>query len=551
MLALPEALGTALNQADEAYLTGLCNKGTVNRAKKDLDKCSPAAQVEGGAVQVDLGDAQCLIRAPLGDSKCSCPSQGMCRHRIAAILWLKGLTAAAPDQPAEPPPAADLSPLLETPVEKLRKAMGAKAFHALIFRLSRESLPLIQESSVVQVELPDASVKLLLPLEHSTCSCKSRELCRHKAAALLCYQLVKGKHTLEELEASGPSAEKDSSGRDLEQVRAAAQAVRELAASLLDTGLSRLSDAAPDSAQRLASLCHVAGLPRLESGLRSLSSLLERALNRSAAFRTEDLLLRLADLDHLAQGLTAENADLDLLAGSFRDEYLPVPPMTLSLLGERQFHADSGYAGTVYYFWELDQRRWYSYTVARPTFYDSRRRRPANARNPAPWGLNGLMDQLYNLTIVLGKGKATADGRLSSTEGAHGEILSQKQPWEVFPPELCWTDFSQMFQHLEPYLLNGTELERLVVLRPAVCKAQDFDQTNQLFRMLLTDADGRTLPLEVRYRSEESALVQTLEALAKTIDKCPSGAFLALARLSGEALSLYPVEYYSDWRCGS
>ena len=69
--------------------------------------------------------------------------------------------------------------------------------------------------------------------------------------------------------------------------------------------------------------------------------------------------------------------------------------------------------------------------------------------------------------------------------------------------------------------------------------------------MLLTDAGGRTLPLEVRYRAEESSLVQTLEALAKNIEQSPGGVFLALARLSGEDLSLYPVEYYSDWGCAT
>lgn len=552
MPTLPAPLAAALAQADEAYLAGLSNKGTVNRAKKDLEKLSITAEAQADAVQVSLGDAQCLIRAPLGDSTCSCPSQAMCRHRIAAILWLKAQSADAPEgAPPPEPEAVDFSPLLDVPVDKLRRAMGAKAFHSLVFRLSREGLPLVTETSVVQIELPDASVKLLLPLEHSSCSCRSKELCRHKAAALLCYQLIKGKHTLEELESpSAADTASKSPARDREQISAAAQAVEELTAGLLDTGLSRLSDASPDSALRLASLCHVAGLPRLESGLRSLSTLLERAVNRSAAFRTEDLLLRLADLDHLARALEAEDADIAALAGTFRDEYAPIPPLTLSLMGERQFHADSGYAGTVYYFWELDQRRWYSYTAARPTFYEGRRRPPA-ARTPAPWGLNGLMDQFYNLTFVLGKCKATADGRLSSTEGAHGEVLSQKRPWEIFPPELCWDDFSKMFQHLEPRLLNGTELERLVFLRPAVCTPQEYDKTNQLFRMLLTDAGGRTLPLEVRYRAEESSLVQTLEALAKNIEQSPGGVFLALARLSGEDLSLYPVEYYSDWGCAT
>ena len=39
-------LHAALRQADEDYLIGLSNKGTVKRAKKDLEGLTPAAQEE-------------------------------------------------------------------------------------------------------------------------------------------------------------------------------------------------------------------------------------------------------------------------------------------------------------------------------------------------------------------------------------------------------------------------------------------------------------------------------------------------------------------------
>ena len=35
-MEIPQALYAALLSADEEYLIALCNKGTVNRAKKDL-----------------------------------------------------------------------------------------------------------------------------------------------------------------------------------------------------------------------------------------------------------------------------------------------------------------------------------------------------------------------------------------------------------------------------------------------------------------------------------------------------------------------------------
>ena len=85
----PEELSAALAAADENYLIGLCNKGTVNRAKKDLAALTdPECVPENGGVTVKLGDASCFITSPLGESRCSCPSSAVCRHRITAILWL-------------------------------------------------------------------------------------------------------------------------------------------------------------------------------------------------------------------------------------------------------------------------------------------------------------------------------------------------------------------------------------------------------------------------------------------------------------------------------
>ena len=44
-MKLPESLA-ALTAADEAYLIALCNKGTYNRAKKDLAALASPPQAE-------------------------------------------------------------------------------------------------------------------------------------------------------------------------------------------------------------------------------------------------------------------------------------------------------------------------------------------------------------------------------------------------------------------------------------------------------------------------------------------------------------------------
>ena len=60
--------------------------------------------------------------------------------------------------------------------------------------------------------------------------------------------------------------------------------VRELTAELLDTGLSRLSPSAPDSAQRLSALCHTAALPRFHN---LIGNCFSRSARLRSAARTE------------------------------------------------------------------------------------------------------------------------------------------------------------------------------------------------------------------------------------------------------------------------
>ena len=232
-MQLPKALSAALAAADENYLIGLCNKGTVNRAKKDLAvSASPETMPGQDGVTVRLGDISCLITAPLGESRCSCPSSAICRHRIAAILWLKGRLDAGPD-PAAPPPRPEFQELRAYPPEKLAKQLGSKRLSAALFRHQSGSGPQITEASVVTVDMPwlPACVRLLEPLEHSTCTCHSKVFCPHKAEALLYWQLKEGVADPSLLQPAQPAG----AALDLEAARGVCRAVQEALAAQLAT----------------------------------------------------------------------------------------------------------------------------------------------------------------------------------------------------------------------------------------------------------------------------------------------------------------------------
>ncbi len=543
-MQIPEKLAAALAAADEAYLVGLCNKGTVNRAKKDLASLTdPQVKTEGEAVEVRMGEVTCLIQAPLGESRCSCPSGGICRHRIAAILWLQQQEGTAAPAEEAAPEAPDFSELRAYPAEKLLRQLGRRRLAATLFRFQSGQGAAITETSVVTVEMPwlPATVRLLEPIEHSTCSCHSRTFCVHKAEALLLWQLQKGivdPSALEE--AAAPEEE-----MDIEKVRGVCQGVRQALTSQLATGLSRLPTAVCETVERMASLCHTAQLPDLERALRGLHGAYAAYFARSAACRDTELLSRLSLAFRLASALEeADGETLRTLAGTFREDYVPVGNLKLYLLGMREFSGRGGYEGAIYYFWEREAHRFYTFSDLRPTFYEGPPRRRSAA---APWGLPCPLRQAWNRGLDLTGAKANRTGGLSSTQQCTAALLAPQPPGAVFPEEEMITDFSRLLE--ERSAPHAPEISRLAVVRPARCRAQDYDTVGQVFSMELLDQEGRDLWLTVRYRKEEAKVVDILEQLARRLqnEEGLRPVFFGVVYREGDRLKLYPIECFLRW----
>ena len=539
-MELSKELSAALAAADENYLIGLCNKGTVNRAKKDLEALTDAETVpEDSGVTVKLGGVSCLITSPLGESRCSCPSSAVCRHRITAILWLKRQhEPAAPTPPSKP----DFQELRTYPAEKLAKQLGAKRLSAALFRHQSGGGPEITETSVVTVEMPwlPASVRLLEPLEHSSCTCHSKAFCPHKAEALLYWQLKEG--------IAGPAllqmAQSAGTAPDQEAVRGVCRAVQEALAAQLATGLSRMPPGVCETAERMAALCHTAGLPDLERALRGLHGEYAAYFARSATYRDAALLQRLSAAFRLAGALEAADGETArALAGTFRDDYLPVGDLKLYLLGMRRFSGRSGYAGTIYYLWERDAHRFYTFTHVRPTFYEketSRRFSPA-----VPWGLPLPLHQAWNYALDLTNAKATRTGSLSASEQCQAELLAPRTPGSVYPKEQIYTDFGLLLE--QRGASHVPELERLAVVHPRRCEPQPYDTVRQRFTLRLLDDKGRDLWLEVRYKREEAAVVDRLEQLADGLEERPSPVFFGIVYREDDRLKFYPIECFTEW----
>ena len=563
-----EALKNMLLQVDDEYLTGLCNKGTVKRAYKDLDQEKPSAVWQETETEVTLKEAVCRIRMPLGESTCTCPSRSICRHIITAILYLKKNQPEDEKEEKAPPKTAEESQeilfgkealkqaleqeIIEYPIEKLKRACGNKRYRELLDYLHAGEQPQIQEGTIITVKVPweDTAVKLLSPLEFSTCTCKSRELCSHKAQAILLFQLHRKAVTLEQLKRLTESNE-EWNHQELAQ---AAASIKEGIRLHLMTGLSRLSPEAAESMERLAVISHGAGLAAFETSLRKIASEYRLYFERSQAFRTEGLLEQLLTLYQMAESLehTKDSEKLRTLAGSFRDTYRPVSRLHLTAMGSRSFHSKTGYEGEIYYFLEPEKGSFYTWTDARPVFYEGVRRRPLGGGEQAwaPWGLNCSREQMMDLEFYLTHAKAAAGGKLSVSQETKSEIVGIRDFGSDEIRKAVFWDYEKLLENCFGACGQEEEGERLVLAGAFHCQEGNFDTVHQRFSMDISDGKGRKITVAVAYSKEEKLTIRVLERLSERLKKETDQTlvFFGIPYLEQGKLCLYPIEVFGRER---
>lgn len=568
-----------LRNVTEDYLIGLTNKGIVKRAVKDLDQTEFGLKEEENSLTVHLEEVTCTLVSPLGESKCSCPSRSMCKHIVMSVLYAKKLYAtgtgtgmedrsgnaiepADKERPEENNQQAEEKEKAEEkkellfpsiwnyPLNKIKRTLGEKRFLELYSSFNQGSIPDITVGSIITVVFPDRgiTVRLLEPAEYSTCSCHKKELCRHKAEAILLYQLYSGKLAGQELKPENES--KDA--LHMEEAKEFSILLKDFLGGQLATGLARSSTAVMDSLERLAILSHNQKLPDFERRIRELDTEYKLYFKRDASFQVNNLLYRLCSLYRKAEELmqVQTTAELEEIAGDFRTEYVFCPVLKLTAMGQREFISKTGYEGETYYFISEETMEWYTYTNARPVFYENGKRKIPSEKSKAPWQLPCNLEELAEAVIVLYNGKVSKDHRLSATSEAKAEYLGKRSLKKAKIMKQYYEDFLLLFQeHLaDSWRQETASNERLVLLQPAYVKNASFDTIKQEYSMELYDKDNRRIILEVPYSKKEYYTIRFLERLAKRIDqgdvKLPC--FFGSIFIKEDTMRLYPINYYED-----
>lgn len=601
--------GEVLREIDDDYLVGISNKGIVKRAYKDMETvpCKAAGEIlsdiSGAALQevfatdeeivVNVGEETVHIKMLFGGSTCSCPSRSICRHVVLGILALKEAVVKADSRdagikdiiPEDTVEQIDdnitescgkkvLQQIAEYPTEKLCKKLGTRRLQELIGCARAGRGPQIHFTSVVTVQpiAKSMTVKLLFPLEHSTCTCHKKEFCVHKAEALLWCKLESGQLVLDELE----RGQAENSDYDMAQIRDVVSQMQAFLGELLDTGLSRTPQDTLDRMERLATICHNAKLPNFESDWRRLQDSCNKYLKRVASIRIQMLLRQITTLYRRTEFLMRAQNGLEVskLAGAFRAEYTPVLDLNLVGIAAEHFVSKSGYEGSTVYFLEKDTKKWYTYTQARPVFYDN----AANTANCAnrrytletPWGLPVPLMDLAFWQLHLEQARCDGRGRLSSGKDTKGHLVQDRRSKNILTTEVLgkwyYKDFAQLFREqfmanwnapevdIDPentvFYVDGAETAdvygndgrqtKLVFLCPESCDQAVFLDTEQKLCMNLYDVAGKAVVVEVVYSKDEAGGIEYLEKV--TNENLPI--FFGKVYLRGGIIRMYPIAVF-------
>ncbi|MCI9676553.1 MAG: hypothetical protein HFH06_12475 [Lachnospiraceae bacterium] len=442
----------------------------------------------------------------------------------------------------------------EFSMQTLKRTLGSRQFQNFTNQALSGIRPQIQYASVVTVRLPGSEsgtemvVKLLSPLEYSSCTCHKKELCVHKAAAIMWCRLEAGILTEEELmgEAAGELS------YDMDKVKDAAAQMKLFLEELFGTGLSRTSPDVLDHMERLAVIGHNAGLAKFEGYFRALFDSYNRYFKRKAAFKTEELMGQMTRLYRRVKQLqqAKDSVEVGRYAGEFRAEYLPVGRLELIGIALEHFDSQSGYEGETIYFLEQNTKKWYTYTNARPVYYDNSRRRKFTEQGQAPWGLGISLNNLLKVRIRLIGAKCDVRQRLSASQDTRGEIIQEQKLTISDVENWYYRDFGELLseqigKRQRDWLVRDSsqEVAELVFVQPESCQTADFSQTKQQLSLPLYDEKGREVTVEVTYSKEEALTIRYLERLSGRKPPC----FVGKLYFRGGKMCLYPLAVLEDF----
>lgn len=516
-----EQLSRILFAASDELFISISNKGTVNRAKKDLEKQRDNIQLsvsEKGTVLAAIGsEAEVTFSDNLTDCQCSCPSTSICRHIITAFLYgaeyIKEASGAGTLETESAPKKEysnlDFPELNALTCEDLKKLTGKKDYASFVASVRKKSEAEFSYGELLQVSLKSQNVTVYFPPSASVagavCSCKEKNLCRHKGYALTAY-------LMQERGAELPLEEETMEiGKEERELLEFVQAQME---KYLEKGMASLTEEVVRETQRVYIRAYGRKLFRLAEEEKLLSSEFSAYFSRNVSFSNTRVLHLICKIyNRVSLLLTVKDTGKkNLLIGKRREESLLIEDLTLLGLGVVPRLTKRNDLLVSAYFYCLDFKEILILSTLRPVEHKIEPLSEFLYQAGILWKEELSFNRIYSARISI-KGAVITSGRISGTKNTSADILGETKEEEI--RKLALVDFSSLKEQLRKntYQYFAPYFEAASVYLVKIKKIQDiiYDSVRQKLTLSVLDDTGEKLLMEIKYSEASKKAISCLE----------------------------------------
>jgi hypothetical protein len=540
---------------DDDTLVALASAGLLRRAAKDVEAGKVGWSPPGGATSTIEADGQPVELDARGPqhARCSCPAPGLCKHILAAVLWLRTLPATPP----APPPAPAASPAGPVGPDSLAAAAPAgvpgpspvpaaevpgATPDPLAEVLALDSAALFKAAGVTATrqaaKTPGAGLEwrvqgatLVIELAGLGVTCRwvagagfggmvsevaagQRKVVHLMALAALRAALgqpLAWPPGLAPEAAGGPEPATLTPGE-----RAFLGQVRSTLHELLHTGLSHASALVGSRLLALNMSARSEGLPRLAALLRNLGGMVELLVRHDHQAQERDALALMSRIGALCEALLAcsegrDPALLPALRGALRRSFDETGELELLPLGAHWWQTLGGARGLSLALWDVHGARLLQAGMARPDASDPAFTRLGAWSAQAFWPGAGTAAQMAASPLLLSQPRLAEDGRLALGGTSRARSLPA---WQAADPRLgtlgC-DDWSVLAAHLRSLSGLNASTGDVLLLRPARTRAPVLNEVWQQLRWAVQDGQGRWLELVLPLGPQHDTRAQNLE----------------------------------------
>lgn len=524
------------NTGDDT-LAALGSTGLVRRAAKDVEAGKVAwekpphlLRADGQLVRIDAdGPAR---------ASCDCPAPGVCKHILAATMWLRD---AAPESGVDHAAnGTDTNPSAVTPFadvasagnpgmasasggasEALSRLLAdvatldpAAVFKAAGLAATRKAAALHAAEHAVTMSATIGVLLITLPSLDITCryiagagfaGMVSEAPTASRAAvhvlALAAVWRQQGRAiawpapTRSALAADAQAA--SDAGLSADEQRYL-ERLRTLLLAAFEDGWSHVSEIVPAQLRALAMSARVESLPRLAGMLRTLAGTATLLVERDAG-ADERQAIRLATriyalthaLDHARGDLLRE------LRGRERRSFDGNQALELLPLGAHWWEQRGGARGLSVAFWHPATQAIMQAVLARRDHADRNFNRELAWSTSGLWPGAGAPATLASGTLTLAQARVSADLRLGLSADTSASV---QPPWRAGDERWVsagYDNWSAVANALRASAgLRGEALD-CVLLKPARCETPQLDEARQSFNWIVRDSTGAALALQL------------------------------------------------------